>query len=102
MAENAEKKVVIALNDYLKSNPKIEETKYAIALKYGLNHTTIRHWNEKAPDVVDVLFRIVAENPKTNIAKALNEWKKPPQVLAFLRDFMRDYKAEFLDLVKEV
>ena len=101
MAENAEKKVVIALSDFLKEK-NISDTKYAICVKYGLQHATVANWEKKAPDVVEVLFKIVQENPKTNILKALKEWQKPPYALVLIRDLMIDYKCEFLDLVKEV
>ena len=101
MTENEPKKVVIALSDYLKSKPELKQTKYSICKKYGMGNRTVSHWENQAPEVVEMLFRIVKEQPKTNILKALKDWQKPPYSLVFLRDFMTDFKVDFTELVKE-
>lgn len=100
------KKVVIdlkpVLNDHgLKdgSNPlKLTD----VSKKYGISRQTFENWRKQAPDVVETLFYILKDNPKTDVFKALKGWQKPPYVLAFLKMFLEDYECGFLDVVKEV
>lgn len=103
MAEIAEnKEVVIRLVDYLNENKeKVGMTFYAFCKKYGISRPNADYWKNKAPDVVKVLYLIKKETPEADILKALQQWQKPPFVLAFLRDFMTEYDVEFLELVKE-
>ena len=99
------KKVVIDLKSFLKeySKEKGEVTRVTdVGNEFGLSKQTFVNWEKVAPDVVSVLFYIVKENPETDVFKALCEWQKPPAVLVFIREFMKDYDCKFMDIVKEV
>ena len=99
------KKVVIDVKSFLLEHSKhTKETVRisTVADKFGLSKQTFVNWEKVAPDVVSVLFYIVKENPETDVFKALCEWQKPPAVLVFIREFMKDYDCKFMDIVKEV
>ena len=99
------KKVVIdlrmALIVYSKGKDKVVRVS-DVCRKFGLSSQTFINWQKEAPDVVSVLFYIVKENPNADVFKALCEWQKPPTVLVFIRDFIKEYGCSFNDIVEEV
>lgn len=89
-------KVIIDVKSYaVKNNLKMVD----LGKDFGVSTVTLSNWRNEAPDVVKGVFFAMQQQPEIDLLKILKGWQKPPQVLAFIRDFMIQNKCTFSELV---
>lgn len=73
----------------------------SLGKEFRVSTVTLTNWRIEAPDVVKGIYFAVKQQPEIDLLKVLKGWQKPPQVVAFIRDFMIAYDCSFDLIVKE-